>query len=64
MQVVNRLMYDLTTLMIAYRLSTLTDCDLLPRLENGTLAELTSEVATAIKHLSCCGRLHQIPVDA
>lgn len=64
MEVMERLMQGRTTFIIAHRLSTLAGCDLLLRLENGALAELTSEVATAIKHLSCFDGLERTLVDA
>jgi ABC-type bacteriocin/lantibiotic exporter with double-glycine peptidase domain len=38
-----------TTFLIAHRLSTLQDCDLLARIENGRLVEVRADVAAAIE---------------
>jgi ATP-binding cassette, subfamily B, bacterial len=49
MEAMNRLMHGRTTFMIAHRLSTLKDCDLLLVIEHGRLVEVRSDVAAAIK---------------
>ena len=47
MEAMDRLMQDRTTFMIAHRLSTLRDCDVLLVLENGRLAEESSQAAVS-----------------
>jgi ATP-binding cassette subfamily B protein len=49
MDAMERLMHGRTTFMIAHRLTTLKDCDLLSRIENGRLVEMRSDVAAAIQ---------------
>jgi ATP-binding cassette, subfamily B, bacterial len=44
-----RLMHGRTTFMIAHRLSTLESCDQLLVLQDGQVAAVTSDVATAIR---------------
>ena len=48
MEAMNRLMHGRTTFMIAHRLSTLKDCDLLLVIEHGRLVEVRSDVSAAI----------------
>jgi ATP-binding cassette subfamily B protein len=48
MEAMNRLMHGRTTFMIAHRLSTLKDCDLLLVIEQGRLVEVRSDVSAAI----------------
>jgi ATP-binding cassette, subfamily B, bacterial len=49
MEAMNRLMHGRTTFMIAHRLSTLKDCDLLLVIEHGRLVEVRSDVSAAIE---------------
>jgi ATP-binding cassette subfamily B protein len=49
MEAMDRLMRGRTTFMIAHRLSTLKNCDVLLVIENGRLVEVTSDVAAAIR---------------
>jgi ATP-binding cassette subfamily B protein len=49
MEVMERLMRDRTTFLIAHRLSTLEHCDVLLVIEDGRLVSLSSDVSTAIK---------------
>ncbi|MCI0628362.1 MAG: ABC transporter ATP-binding protein/permease [Acidobacteria bacterium] len=48
MEAMESLMSGRTTFMIAHRLSTLTNCDVLLKIENGRLDEMTSDVPTTI----------------
>lgn len=50
MEAMERLMHRRTTFMIAHRLSTLENCDVLLELEKGQLTSVTSDVTTAIKN--------------
>ncbi|WP_375512134.1 ABC transporter ATP-binding protein [uncultured Nostoc sp.] len=50
MEAMERLMHRRTTFMIAHRLSTLENCDVLLELEKGQLASVTSNVTKAIKN--------------
>ncbi len=52
MEAMVRLMQGRTTFMIAHRLSTLENCDLLLTLEDGRLVEVTSRVSETIKHMA------------
>ena len=49
MEAMNRLMHGRTTFMIAHRLSTLKDCDLLLVIDHGRLVEVRSDVSAAIE---------------
>lgn len=51
MEAMDRLMHGRTTFMIAHRLTTLENCDLLLTLEDGQLIDSTSEVTEAIKQM-------------
>ena len=48
MEAMECLMRGRTTFMIAHRLSTLTNCDVLLKIENGRLVDVTSDVSTTI----------------
>jgi ATP-binding cassette subfamily B protein len=50
MEAMERLMHGCTSFMIAHRLSTLQDCDLLLVIDHGHLVDVRSDVSTAIKH--------------
>jgi ATP-binding cassette subfamily B protein len=56
MEAMERLMRGRTTFMIAHRLSTLKDCDLLARVENGRVVEVRSDVSAAIHETAGPGR--------
>jgi ABC-type bacteriocin/lantibiotic exporter with double-glycine peptidase domain len=49
MDAMERLMQGRTTFMIAHRLTTLENCDMLVVLEEGQLIKMTSETSAAIK---------------
>jgi ATP-binding cassette subfamily B protein len=49
MEAIQRLMRGRTTIMIAHRLTTLRNCDLLLTLENGRVTDMTSDVASYIQ---------------
>ncbi|MGH9851221.1 MAG: ABC transporter ATP-binding protein [Blastocatellia bacterium] len=55
MEAMNRLMRGRTTFMIAHRLSTLKDCDLLLVIEHGRLLEVRSDVSAAIENALALG---------
>jgi ATP-binding cassette subfamily B protein len=63
MQALERLMRGRTTFMIAHRLSTLARCDLLLRIENGVLAEVISDVSTALGKINSAA-ISRIQADA
>jgi ATP-binding cassette subfamily B protein len=56
MEALERLMSGRTTLLIAHRLSTLQDCDLLARVENGRLVEVRADVAAALEEAPALAR--------
>jgi ATP-binding cassette subfamily B protein len=56
MEAMERLMRGRTTFLIAHRLSTLQDCDLLARVENGRLVEVRPDVKVAIEEALAPGR--------
>jgi len=55
MEAMERLMRGRTAFMIAHRLSTLTDCDMLLKIENGRLADVTSDVPAAVRDALAVG---------
>ncbi|UCE00230.1 MAG: ABC transporter ATP-binding protein [Chloroflexota bacterium] len=57
MEAMNRLMENRTTFMIAHRLTTLENCNLLLVIENGRLANLEQDVPAAIKEELALDRL-------
>jgi len=62
MEAMERLMDGRTTFMIAHRLSTLTKCDVLLKIENGRLVDVTSDVSTTITEaLAFDGRDSALP---
>ena len=61
MEAMERLMCGRTTFLIAHRLSTLTDCDLLARVENGRFVEVRADVAAAIEEALAPGRANGAP---
>jgi ATP-binding cassette subfamily B protein len=67
LEAIERLMEGRTTFMIAHRITTLTNCDLLLLLEDGRLVEKTSDVLSAIKHMLDFDRheavVHEVKVD-
>jgi ABC-type transport system involved in Fe-S cluster assembly fused permease/ATPase subunit len=50
MEAMNRLMHGRTSFMIAHRLSTLENCDLLLVIDHGRLVDATRQVSEAIEH--------------
>jgi ATP-binding cassette subfamily B protein len=50
MAATNELLYDRTSFMIAHRLSTLENCDMLLRIENGKLEVITEGVKAFLRH--------------
>ena len=50
MEAMDRLMHGRTSFMIAHRLSTLENCDLLLEIDHGNLVDMRSDVFTADKH--------------
>ena len=52
MEAMERLMQGRTAFIIAHRLSTLTNCDVLLKIENGRLFDVTSDVSKAIRDTS------------
>ncbi|MBW4594227.1 MAG: ABC transporter ATP-binding protein/permease [Brasilonema angustatum HA4187-MV1] len=55
MEAMERLMHKRTTFMIAHRLTTLENCDMLLELENGRIVSVTKDVSTAIKNRLALG---------
>jgi ATP-binding cassette subfamily B protein len=51
MEAMERLMHGRTTFLIAHRLDTLENCDLLVRIEGGRLVDVRSDVAAAIREV-------------
>jgi ATP-binding cassette subfamily B protein len=51
MEAMERLMEGRTTFMIAHRITTLENCDLLLMLEDGRLVDSTSDVSAAVRHI-------------
>jgi ATP-binding cassette subfamily B protein len=67
LETMERLMEGRTTFMIAHRLTTLENCDLLLMLEDGRLVDATSDVLATIKHMLDFDRLeavtHRVEAD-
>jgi ATP-binding cassette subfamily B protein len=59
MEAMERLMAGRTSLMIAHRLSTLANCDVILEIENGRLVDVTSDASTAVREMLALGR--QVP---
>jgi len=55
MEAMERLIHGRTTFMIAHRLSTLENCDVLLVLEDGQLVDVTSDVSTVVKDVLASG---------
>ena len=55
MEAMERLMHGRTTFMIAHRLSTLANCDVLLKVENGRLVEMASDVPTTVREALAVG---------
>jgi ATP-binding cassette, subfamily B, bacterial len=55
MEAMERLMHGRTAFMIAHRLSTLTNCDVLLQIENGRLVDVTSNVPTTVREVLAVG---------
>jgi ATP-binding cassette subfamily B protein len=60
MEAMERLMHGRTSFMIAHRLSTLENCDLLLVLNDGQLVDVTSDVSAVVKHALTFGRLEAV----
>jgi ATP-binding cassette subfamily B protein len=60
MEAMECLMSGRTTFMIAHRLSTLTNCDVLLKIENGRLDDMTSDVPTTITEALVVGGRYPI----
>ena len=52
---VEQLMQGRTTFIITHRVSTLTNCDVLLKIENGRLCEVTSDVAASVREMLAVG---------
>ena len=57
MEAMERLMYGRTTFMIAHRLTTLENCDVLLVIEDGQLVDVTSDVSTTVQGALALGGL-------
>jgi ATP-binding cassette, subfamily B, bacterial len=55
MEAMERLMHGRTTFMIAHRLTTLTNCDVLLKIENGRFCEVTSDVSATVREALAVG---------
>jgi ATP-binding cassette subfamily B multidrug efflux pump len=57
MEAMERLMLGRTSFMIAHRLSTLENCDLLLVIDDGQLVAATSDVSAAVRHAFAVDKL-------
>jgi len=62
-EAMERLMHDRTTFMIAHRLTTLENCDLLLVIEDGRLVDVRSDVTTVVRHALDQGALETSPLE-
>jgi ATP-binding cassette subfamily B protein len=60
MEAMERLMRDRTTFMIAHRLTTLENCDILMVIEDGQLIDMTSNVEAVVRHAVEAGGLQTV----
>jgi ATP-binding cassette subfamily B protein len=56
MEAMERLMAGRTTFMIAHRLSTLANCDVILEIENGRLVDVASDASMAVREMLALGR--------